>query len=1090
MLRFRDQNSKKIVYAKPDKDVLKRLADLKKQMEDGMQGGAGGDGTGGSGGGPGDLDAGLIKAFYDTDGLVVEHELDFTGRIVGDDTSNPNHILVYPGEGEPSFMNIYRMDDLTDKMEVPQDAYTALAADDGTTYQHTVTGVGHQAQAVFRFNLVELVKREYIDLRGKGIGFTNWFMANMESVTFHWKGTASGGGVSGATLTNWDNWNDLWIEPVTNEASEVEEMTIALTGDVIGDRLDYDGMGCVSFNAYAPPATADAPSILTTESYRAVVRFRMKMNDLLSAAGVQLFPLTKPDGGALNWLNGYNGYGIDQFRLGNNYTYTGHGAFQPEPQENGTNLDGYMLIETTKLDNSTHLQRATATADGTTFTRGHNGNGWSGWKRSLGTKELVTLLMGGDLFENVHLDYVGKSSRGYGYYNRLYQGQTTEFPLSYDPGRSEVESSGYRLVRDPAKPEDRLETTATVAGERPYQIATFDLVSAIEERYGTIPGTAGLSGSAKWKAGVVWVKEHLTSIAIEYQGGSTNRVLFGLYNFETDSWDSFGSRYGDPAIHITAKFYGDGESVDHISDLNGEIAVIFYGDPVEEEPSSIFTGYIKVTPMLRLSMADVVSTSGPVDEEQPAEERDPNVTIPPNGTNFDDLFTTGTYGYDRSLNHRGNPNDNPSLPQRAKWFVRVERLDEDHAKQTWYGITNEETYTRRSVDRYLWGPWRRITNENELTAVFAKFRNPRVNITLDYNDKYNHGFEATSPTILVPTSYKTWVSDAAEIGPYIDETRLEGLEATSGTTLITTATAAGEIAQQVYRIFPQHAFNRELGYTPGNSFGGYSEWLNSNIDLATFYWRGKVSSGAPTFKVLNCDTNQWQTLYAVWADTAGEYSQYKFTLSTSGLPAKPRYVDDAGSMRIGVHAPAGTAEVLSSIEVDYFNVEFDAQIPLKDLLARHGMLDSEGTTIRTLTASGLKGGGNLKDRLLDLAVNFGGDGYSNQVSRADHTHTATGVTFSGATPVIATNIQAAIAELASPNIQVKRSGKDANKIFTITEHIRRSNSKILKRETLSGGTSPRYTTKKVEWFDSTGTLLRTDTLALTYDADGDIIQEG
>lgn len=70
-----------------------------------------------------------------------------------------------------------------------------------------------------------------------------------------------------------------------------------------------------------------------------------------------------------------------------------------------------------------------------------------------------------------------------------------------------------------------------------------------------------------------------------------------------------------------------------------------------------------------------------------------------------------------------------------------------------------------------------------------------------------------------------------------------------------------------------------------------------------------------------------------------------------------------------------------------------------------------------------------------------------------------------------------------------RSSKDANGIFTVVEQ-RREDGSLDTRSTLSGGTSPEYTTRTVELFASDGTtVLRTITFTLAYDVDGDFISE-
>ncbi|WP_205597794.1 hypothetical protein [Anoxybacillus sp. MB8] len=75
------------------------------------------------------------------------------------------------------------------------------------------------------------------------------------------------------------------------------------------------------------------------------------------------------------------------------------------------------------------------------------------------------------------------------------------------------------------------------------------------------------------------------------------------------------------------------------------------------------------------------------------------------------------------------------------------------------------------------------------------------------------------------------------------------------------------------------------------------------------------------------------------------------------------------------------------------------------------------------------------------------------------------------------------------NFNVYKSGKDSNGIFTTVEY-KRSNGTLYARSVLSGGTSPQYTTRTITYYGTDGTtVLRTDTYALTYDTNGELIGE-
>lgn len=82
-------------------------------------------------------------------------------------------------------------------------------------------------------------------------------------------------------------------------------------------------------------------------------------------------------------------------------------------------------------------------------------------------------------------------------------------------------------------------------------------------------------------------------------------------------------------------------------------------------------------------------------------------------------------------------------------------------------------------------------------------------------------------------------------------------------------------------------------------------------------------------------------------------------------------------------------------------------------------------------------------------------------------------------------------EINLDRLNTYKSAKDSNGIFTVIEYKDVTNAVICK-STLSGGTSPKYTTRKLEYFNpkvSTTVPYFTRTRTLSYDASGDLISE-
>lgn len=75
------------------------------------------------------------------------------------------------------------------------------------------------------------------------------------------------------------------------------------------------------------------------------------------------------------------------------------------------------------------------------------------------------------------------------------------------------------------------------------------------------------------------------------------------------------------------------------------------------------------------------------------------------------------------------------------------------------------------------------------------------------------------------------------------------------------------------------------------------------------------------------------------------------------------------------------------------------------------------------------------------------------------------------------------------DFKVYKSGKDAEGIFTTIEH-KRSDNTLAVKSVLSGGTSPKYTTRTITYYGLDGaTVEKTTTRTLSYDADGVLVSE-
>lgn len=75
------------------------------------------------------------------------------------------------------------------------------------------------------------------------------------------------------------------------------------------------------------------------------------------------------------------------------------------------------------------------------------------------------------------------------------------------------------------------------------------------------------------------------------------------------------------------------------------------------------------------------------------------------------------------------------------------------------------------------------------------------------------------------------------------------------------------------------------------------------------------------------------------------------------------------------------------------------------------------------------------------------------------------------------------------SLKTLKTNKDAEGIFTTVEK-RRLDGTLAIKSILSGGISPKYTTRTITYYATNGTTItNTVTLALTYDSDNELISE-
>lgn len=75
------------------------------------------------------------------------------------------------------------------------------------------------------------------------------------------------------------------------------------------------------------------------------------------------------------------------------------------------------------------------------------------------------------------------------------------------------------------------------------------------------------------------------------------------------------------------------------------------------------------------------------------------------------------------------------------------------------------------------------------------------------------------------------------------------------------------------------------------------------------------------------------------------------------------------------------------------------------------------------------------------------------------------------------------------SLKVTKQIKDAEGIYTKVFYRDKATNVLYATSTLSGGTTPNYTIRTVEFYDGNGNVTQKDVFALTYDSDGILISE-
>lgn len=150
--------------------------------------------------------------------------------------------------------------------EFLQSDYDKITKQDGTTalQKTTPTTSGLIAQHLFSFNIIEAVERTLGKIPSNTTADkVTWLKNNINTLTIRWHGYGTSPTGNNASLAVWNDTTTSWVDTVNHTNGSVTQLSFAISGASITDRIDSNGF--IHFLAYADPSDETVESTIYTD---------------------------------------------------------------------------------------------------------------------------------------------------------------------------------------------------------------------------------------------------------------------------------------------------------------------------------------------------------------------------------------------------------------------------------------------------------------------------------------------------------------------------------------------------------------------------------------------------------------------------------------------------------------------------------------------------------------------------------------------------------------------------------------------------------------------------------------------------------
>jgi hypothetical protein len=206
---------------------------------------------------PTEIFAGEVNGIEYEKSSKLKLKADFRGKVSGNTDGNPHNVKV-------DFANSL-LQPSSIRYEYTTSDYRIITKQDSSVKNNYTNVDGQHAQALFSFNIVEEVERQYgVGIFGGALTLeekVQWCKDNINKIVANWYGYGSSHTGNKANLRYWASGSSVWSKTIgTHTSDTVSRIFITATPS-----NDISSDGEVHFLTYAEPSDGETPSTIYTD---------------------------------------------------------------------------------------------------------------------------------------------------------------------------------------------------------------------------------------------------------------------------------------------------------------------------------------------------------------------------------------------------------------------------------------------------------------------------------------------------------------------------------------------------------------------------------------------------------------------------------------------------------------------------------------------------------------------------------------------------------------------------------------------------------------------------------------------------------